>query len=384
MQNRRRRKTGYLTDGRYRQLSLPRFVFSAPDSPGPTHSEFSLFSAVIKMAGHPGALRPVLSLMLLALLLIPISVFAASARNKTSLWFIELQAVGAWSLSEGSFQTYSYLPHHQMQKNGAGLEFLTRLYRGNTDLGYISFQTRLVYDEHGESPLSFHLYNAFLRLKTRVTDFWLGHGKPALGLNYTFDNHAVLFPDATMLGHNLDRDWGGGLHHDFQNGDLAVSLTSGSGQALKFGKNYLLSGRVSYGVLARDNYSLSLSVFTGRVIDEMAPESDPVSWSGVAADISYLWLWWENRLEINLGRRSGQPWHLVLWRPGVNLLQEQRLKVEAQLALLKHGPDWSYSTGAGLSYRLNSDLTFRTLLLYDRQQRNFRLVGQLYYYRNVN
>lgn len=308
------------------------------------------------------------------------------AQNRSSLFFFELQALSAFNLSQKSIEFYSYLPHHPMQKSGLGLETLVRFYRQKSDLGYFSFQLRVVYDESKDRPIQLQLYNALVRFKTRLAEFWLGHSKPALGLNYNLDNHALLLPDASMLGHNFDRDWGAGLHRDFRWGDSALSLTTGSGMSLKFDRNYLLAGRISYGVLARDNYSFGLSAFTSRVIQEMeSPESasNPVSWSGISLDTSYFWLNWETRLEANLGRRAGQPWHLFFLRQGLNLLDEGRLKLEAQLSFLKHAAGWTYLAATGVSYRLNSDLALRAMFLYDQQQKSSRLALQVYYYRNI-
>lgn len=309
-----------------------------------------------------------------------------SGRSRSTLFFIELQGVSAFNFSQKSFESFSYLSHHPMQKNGLGLETLVRLYRRKADLGFLSLQARVVYEEQHAHHIRLQLYNAFFRLKTPLADIWAGHNKPALGLNYNLDNHALLLPDATMLGHNLDRDWGVGLHRDFRWGDSALSLTTGSGMSLKFHRNYLLSGRISYGVLARDNYNLGLSAFTGRVLDSMEaqePMGVPVPWSGISLDTSYFWLNLETRLEVSLGRRAGRPWHLVLLRQGVNLLDEGRLKLEAQLGLLQHGSGWNYLAGPALTYRLNSDLALRTMYLYDGQERSSRLALQLYFYRNI-
>ncbi|MGB9907770.1 MAG: hypothetical protein ACPLRR_10350 [Candidatus Saccharicenans sp.] len=273
-----------------------------------------------------------------------------------------------------------------MQKNGLGLETLIRFYRQKSDLGYASFQVRVVYDEHQDRPVQLQLFNALVRFKTGIADLWIGHSKPALGLNYYLDNHALLLPDASMLGHNFDRDWGAGLHHDFRWGDSALSLTAGSGMDLKFDRNYLLAGRVSYGVLARDNYSFGFSAFTGRVLADMEspePADGSVPWTGISFDTTYFWLNWETRLEANLSHRAGQPWHLLFLRQGLNLLDEGRLKLEAQLSFLKHADGWTSLAGTGVSYRLNSDLALRAMFLYDGEQKSSRLALQIYYYRNI-
>lgn len=328
---------------------------------------------------------PVVFLFFL-LLISSFNVIPLRSQTRSSLYFLELQAISAWNFNQKSLEFYSYLPHHPMQKNSLGLESLIRLYRQKSDLGYFSFQLRVAYDADHDRSLQFQLYNAFFRMKNKLADLWLGHSKPALGLNYSLDNHALLLPDSTMLGHNFDRDWGAGAHRDFRWGDLALTLTTGSGQKIKLGRNYFLSARVSYGVPSRDNYSLGISAFTGRVLEEMEePEmnEDQTFWSGAAFDATYLWLNSESRLELNLGRRAGQPWHLLFFRQGLNFLEEGRLKLEAQGGVLKHSERWTWLAGTGLTYRLSADLTVRSLFLYDRQTDNFRLVLQLYFYKNI-
>ena len=100
--------------------------------------------------------------------------------------------------------------------------------------------------------------------------------------------------------------------------------------------NYLAAVRVSRGVLARDNWSLGLSLAGGRVLDTMGYElmsRDPVGFAAAAADATYLWRNVENRVEVLAGRRAGSGLLLVFWRAGVSLLDEGRLKLEVQPAV---------------------------------------------------
>jgi hypothetical protein len=309
---------------------------------------------------------------------------ALSVGNRNALLYFEAQAVTAWDFSRSSLDLFSLSPHHPMQKPGLGLDSVLRFSRRKVDLGYVAFQARAVYDQKGERPLDLQVYNAYVRVKTGVADVWAGHNKPAFGLAYALDNHALLLPDATMLDVGFDRDWGLGAHRDFPRGDAALSLTTGSGMALKLRGNYLVSIRVSRGVAVRDNYSLGLSLGAGRVLSSMdgvgeAPR-EPVAWRSVSIDGTYFWRNLESRLELITAKRAGSAEHLLLLRQGINLLEEARLKLEAQAAFRRTADRWTYLAAGGVTYRMGPDLTFRAMVLHDHGLPGTRLALQLYYY----
>jgi hypothetical protein len=189
-----------------------------------------------------------------------------------------------------------------------------------------------------------------------------------------------------MLGYGFDRDWGVGLERDFAWGNAAASLTAGSGMPLYFKGNFLAAARVSKGVLARDNYSLGLSLAHGNILETMGytlVEPEPFSWSAASIDASYLWRNLENRAEILLGRRDGAGMFLLFWRSGLALLDEGRLKLEAQPVLMNSAGAWDYSLGSGLTYLFDADLAGRFMVLYDHGRRDARFVIQLYYYKRL-
>jgi hypothetical protein len=322
-------------------------------------------------------------------LIIPIALFGALASGlhaQSSLFFLELQAVGAYSTSARGFQLFSLMPEDVMQKPTVGFDFVQRFSGRSRDIGVLAVQARLAYDQEGGHKLEPQLYNAFFRLKAGFADIWAGHSRPALGLSYALDSHALLLPAPAMLGYGFDRDWGVGLERDFSWGRAAASLTTGSGMPLYFKGNFLAAARVSKGVLARDNYSLGLSLTHGNILETMGytlVEPEPFSWSAACVDASYLWRNLENRAEILLGRRDGAGMFLLFWRSGLSLLEEGRLKLEVQPVLMNRGGDWDYSLASGLTYLLNADLAGRFMVLYDHGRRDARFVVQLYYYKGL-
>jgi len=311
---------------------------------------------------------------------------AAGLRAQGSLFYLELQAVGAYSTAADRFELFSLTAGDVMQKPGVGFDFVQRVSARTRDIGVLAVQARLVYDQDGGHKLQPQLYNAYLRLKPKFVNVWVGHNRPALGLSSVLDSHALVLPDPAMLGYSLDRDWGLGLDRDFAWGGLAASLTAGSGMPLRLKGNYLAAARIFKGVLARDGHSLGLSLSHGKILETMGytvvgPE--PFDWTAAGVDASLVWRNTENRAEVLVGRRDGAGMFLLFWRSGLSFLEEGRLKVEAQPVLMRRMGSWNYSLASGLTYLFNADLTGRLMVLYDHERRDARFAVQLYYYKRL-
>lgn len=309
---------------------------------------------------------------------------AGGLRAQGTLFFLELQAVGAYSTASDAFELYSLMSDDVMQKPSLGFDLVHRFSGKSRDIGLLAVQARLAYDAEGDHKLQPQLYNAYFRLKTKPVNIWLGHNRPALGLSSVLDSHALLLPAPAMLGYGFDRDWGVGLEKDLSWGGAAASLTTGSGMPLYFKGNYLVAARVFKGVLARDNYSVGLSLSSGHVLETMGytlVEAEPMAWSSAGLDATYVWRNLENRAEVLVGRRAGEGTFLLFWRAGLAFLEEGRLKVEIQPVLTGNGGAWDYSLGSGLTYLLNADLAGRFMVYYDHERRDVRFALQLYLYK---
>lgn len=307
-------------------------------------------------------------------------------RAQRTLFYLELQAVGAYSTVTKDFELFSLMSEEVMQKPSLGFDLVRRFSGRTRDIGVLAVQARLAYVQGGENKIEPQLYNAYFRLKTRTYNIWAGHNRPALGISSVLDSHALLLPPPAMLGFGFDRDWGFGLERDFPSGSLAVSLTAGSGMPLYLRGNYLVAARVSKGVLARDNYSVGLSLAHGDILETMGYDlamDEPFAWDSAGLDAAYVWRNFETRAEILLGRRDGAGTLLFFWRTGLALLDEGRLKIEAQPALMRRAGVWEVSLGSGLTYLFNADLAGRFMALYDSEGRGARFVVQLYYYKGL-
>ncbi len=305
---------------------------------------------------------------------------------QSTLFYLEVQNVVAYSTAARAVQLFSLAPDEAMQKPSLGFDFVERITGASRDYGVIAVQARVAYDQQGDHHVELQVYNAYFRLKAGFADIWAGHNRPAWGISYELDNHALLLETPEMMGFGFERDWGVGLHRDLSWGDAAFSLTAGSGMPLYFKGNYFAAARVSKGVLARDNYSLGLSLAHGDILNTMGYHllmPEPVDYTAAAADATYFWRNIENRVEAIVGRKAGADILVLFWRAGLNLLEEGRLKLEVQPVLTRGIPSETWQLGGCATYRMTADLAARCLVQYDRGQRDARFVLQLYYYKGV-
>ena len=329
-----------------------------------------------------GAAGAVLAACAVATLLLS----ARAARSQSSLLYLEAQAVGGWSSEEDGAVFYSMTQEDAMQKPGVGFDWLRRLSGERGDFGALALQMRLAWNREPESSLELQVYNAFFKYKAGFADLWIGHDRPAFGLASYLDSHALLLQPLSMHGYGFDRDWGAGIYRDFEWGNAAASLTTGSGMPLELEGNRLAAARVSRGVLARDNYNVGLSGAWGEVLETMGYEimtPDPVVFRMASLDWTHLWTRYESRLELMAGERAGDETFAVLWRFGMNLLEESRLKLEVQPIFEKRGSESHSIVAAGVSYQLNADLALHSMYRHDEAAGDNMIVAQVYYYKGI-
>jgi hypothetical protein len=306
------------------------------------------------------------------------------AAAKSYLFYLEAQGVAGYSTEQEKPIYYSMSQEDVMQKPGLGFDYLQRLSGETGDYGALAIQARLAFNATGEQAVQPQLYNAYFKYKARVADLWVGHNRPALGISSYLDSHALLLPTFGMLGFaGYDRDWGVGSYRDFSWGNLALSATTASGFPIYFKGNYMLAGRISRGVLAQDNYNFGVSAAYGKNLETVGYElidPQPTEMSLVGADLAYLWNRLENRFDLFAGRKLGHAAYALMWRIGVNFLEEDRLKIEVQPVYWEIGNDWNYQLYAGITFKATSDLTPRVMYVYDRQSNDQRVLLQLYWY----
>jgi hypothetical protein len=294
-----------------------------------------------------------------------------------SLLFLEAQGVTGYSSMERDGVW------HPMQKSSLGFDYVRKFSGDSGDTGTLAVQARLAWDPDAPNRLEPQVYNAYYRSRTHYGYAWAGHNRPAAGLESYFDTHGALLQTLPMYGFGFDRDWGFGASRDFGWGDAAVSLTSGSGMRLRGAGNYLVSGRAARGVLNRDNYSAGLYGSVGRIPElegYKIVDGAERAYTAAGLDGALLWDRWELRADIRAGEKAGMRYLAGLGRLDLNLLEENRLKLEAQAVYsgMEHLEGWAL--GAGFSYAVTPYLSWRGLLEYEDTMNERKVVTQLYYY----
>jgi hypothetical protein len=320
--------------------------------------------------------------MLAFCFILPDSIAIASS----TLLFFEGQMVGGYTSADKDYILYSMEQKDVMQKPGAGFDFLQKISATGGDIATIAIQGRLCYDESYEHRMEPQLYNAYIKAKPPVVDLWLGHSRPAFGISNYLDSHALLLPTLAMRGFGYDRDWGGGLIKEYSRGELQISLTTGTGMPIYFKGNYLASTRLSFGILSQDNFTIGFSGAYGDVLDTMGYElmmDHPVELRLAGMDFTYLINNFEIRIEGMTGTRGKETTHAVFGRFGVNLMEENRLKVEFQPMYTITGDRSNYELSGCVTFAATGDIAFRAIYMYNHEMDDHRVIGQAYYYTKV-
>lgn len=303
-----------------------------------------------------------------------------------SLFYFEAQAIAGYSSLENKMIFYSMNREEAMQKPSLGFDFIKKFSGERGDWAMFAAQLRLAYNADAKNKLEIQLYNAFLKIKTRFADAWIGHNRPEFGLSSYLDSHALLLQTLSMNGFGFDRDWGVGLKKDLRKGTIGVSFTAGSGMPLILKGNYLVCARAAYGVLEQDNYNIGISAALGNKLVTMGYHlmmDDPQDYTALGADLAFFRNNLENRLELAAKKEAGRNSFALSWRVGLNLLAENRLKLELQPVFLRNGGSNDYQVSTAVSFTASGNLTLRTMLQYDRQMKDTRLVFQVYYYQGI-
>ena len=313
--------------------------------------------------------------------LIPVAFIASVASAADSLLYFEAQGIAGYSSMDDEAVYHSGHKHDTMQKNGIGIDYIRKFSGEYGDWGTGALQMRLVWNDADNEP-QLQVYNAWFKLKTAPADFWIGHNRVPFGLAAYLDTHADLIQPLSMSGFGFDRDWGAGVSRDFADGDFSAAVTLGSGMGLKTNGNWVTSSRVSYGVLPRDNYNIGVSFMGGKTLTAMGYEvmdAEPVDTLRVGVDFAWNHSRVEHKAEFCLGQMNDMAARAILYRVGVNFMEENRLKFEGQYVRTKMDGMNDGGLDFGAAYKINSNLTARAMYKWDWETRDKSVVFQLYY-----
>jgi hypothetical protein len=307
-------------------------------------------------------------------------------RASKALFYFEVQGIAGYSSAANKAIFYSSSAMDTMQKPSLGFDYVQRFSGASGDFAVLAIQARLAWNQEGGKSVEPQIYNAYLKLKAKPFDIWIGHAVPKFGLAAALDSHAALLQPLAMSGFGLDRDWGIGLERDTAHGSWGVSLTTGSGMTTEFSGGYFLAGRVAAGVLNEDNLSAGFSLGVGRLVDAMGVQvmsANLIDFAMAAFDLTWLRDNVEQRVELAGGRKDGRTAAAALYRIGWGLFAESRLKLEVQPAVTLIGGIAGVEIGAGASYLLHPDWTVRTAAVYSSEPKDVRIVFQIYFYKGL-
>jgi len=314
-----------------------------------------------------------------------------TAKADDHLLYFEAQGIAGYSSGLNKMIFYSQTPDAEMQKPSLGFDYIKRFSGESGDVATFALQARLaltVDPEKSEDNVKLQpqVYNAYLNVKTPGPYVWVGHNRPAFGLSSYLDSHALLLRTLAVQGFGYDRDWGVGMYKDFSWGDISATATTGSGMPIYFRGNYMTAARASYGVLSRDNYNLGFSLGYGNTLATMGYTllaRNPELMRLAGADLTLLRNNFEHRFDFLAGKWLGEQTYAALYRFGINLDPENRLKLEAQPMLWKTGSERNYQLSGCFSFLATSDLTLRLAYTYDHKSNDNTVMMQIYYYRRI-
>jgi hypothetical protein len=318
-----------------------------------------------------------------SLLLLPCFIFLpAAVYAADSLFFLEAQAVAGYSFKEDKIIYRSSHSQDAMQKNSVGFDYIKKFSPQNKDIASAALQARLAYDNE-EKKLQLQVYNAYLKAKTASADIWAGHNRISFGLASYWDTHGDLLQPLPMYGFGYDRDWGLGFNKYLKNGDLQFALTSATGMGLEAKGNWLITSRISNGVLNYDNYNIALSFMGGKMLDVMGykiMDYNPKKIILAGLDGAYNHLNIEHKAEVNIGSKNEKTAFAAFYRLSINFTEDNAVKLEGQSVYTKLESEDNFTLAGGLTYRLNSYLSARGMYEWQRKPAERKIITQLYYY----
>lgn len=308
---------------------------------------------------------------------------SATAHGDNHLLYFEAQGIAGYSSRQDKTIYFSTDPNAEMQKPSVGFDYLHRFSGERGDWGSLGLQGRLaLVVDNDVKRFEPQAYNAWFKAKTTLSDIWIGHNRPALGLGSYFDSHPLILRTLPIQGFGYDRDWGVGSYRDFPWGNLQLSATTGTGMPLYFRGNYMLAGRIASGVLNDDNYTLGLSVGYGRTLDTNGyklRDGDPRQMRLGGVDFAFLRNNVEHRFDLFAGEWLGLDTVALMYRLGYLFGPEQRMRIEIQPTYWRSGGE-NWLVSACFSALITPDLTGRMMYEYNHTADDHRVIAQLYYY----
>jgi hypothetical protein len=149
--------------------------------------------------------------------------------------------------------------------SSVGFEYFRKFSNDYGDFLTADLQVRVPYIFGEEFPqsLTIEIHNAWLEYRAGLGKYIrVGHFAPAFGTETETDTHGSLSQTLAMRNVGFKQDWGVGFRSFIGNYDYFLTITSGSGMALRR-DSFLFSGRLSRG--SWNELQLAVSFLYGDV-----------------------------------------------------------------------------------------------------------------------
>ena len=284
-------------------------------------------------------------------------------------------------------------------KNAIGLEYYKKFSNEYGDTHAMDIQMRFSYDslDSSNEAWALEIHNAWLDYKLGLGQkVRLGHFDPLFGLEPTLDTHATLFQSLASKNIGFKKDWGISYSGFLGEYDYGIAAQLGSGMSVRSREgSHLLTGRISSPT--REDFHYGLSLLYGKVLESDEKQTFPVAEltsdeailkKRIGLDAQYLMSSHVFKGEVAYGSDEDKNvlGLLTQWDYLVPSIQNLEFQVQAQSWSrdVSESNLWDTMLGAGLSFKINSELTLRTAYFQDLEvsqgEKDKQFIVQLYYF----
>ncbi|MBU1147108.1 MAG: hypothetical protein KKD11_02050 [Candidatus Omnitrophica bacterium] len=323
-------------------------------------------------------------------------IFSANlAFAEQALFYKEVNIVGGYSdVDEWTGKSNSLM-------NSIGFEDYRKFSNEYGDFLTTDLQARLTYDslEDSQDAVGVEIHNAWLQYKLGYGyNLKLGHFDPAFGLEPALDTHATLLQTLAMKNIGFKKDWGVALKGSMEKFDYKVALQTGSGMSIRrTDGSYLFTTRI--GSSTSEDFQHGLSFLYGEALKTKGMSTFPknhllsdeaVTKKRMGLDAQYVYGSYLFKSEVAYGQDNDEDVLGYLFETDYTLPGHQNVQLELQFQSWIndiHTSDTDDSTlSAGISYKLNENVTLRTLVAHDfnlyGEKEDDKVLFQFYYFRN--
>jgi len=331
---------------------------------------------------------------IIAFVIILVLIFSVNiAFAGQALFYKEVNIIGGYSDRD------DWVGKGDSLMNSIGFEDYRKFSNEYGDYLTTDLQVRFSYDslEDSQDAWAVEIHNAWLEYKLGYGyNLKLGHFDPAFGLEPVLDTHGVLLQTLAMKNIGFKKDWGIALKGSLPKFDYKIALQTGSGMSIRRKDgSHLLTARI--GSPLTQDFQYGVSFLYGEVLNTNGMSTFPknhllqdeaVIKKRIGLNAQYFYGSYSFKGEIAYGQDDGEDVLGYLFETDYTLPNHQNVQLELQFQSWIndiHSGDTDDSTlAAGISYKLNEDITLRALVAHDfnlyGEKEDDKVLFQFYYF----